>query len=379
MSVDLNDVLTLVGRLDDAYGFDTPRDRFRRFLLDTRDLATLGSLIEQGHRALGEQAHRALQDALVVLGRFLGFETTFGSYGGAGLAKYEGFWRSRGRLEILLDLRTSQTTATDVADLSRALMAFAAARPPEGASCQVGLLVTTPTYGGRARLEDSLRTASARSTLRLASSRALLWMADMLGAGRLSHDEIVQLVSDGLDLDFAVGLCTRFAAIGSRHVDDVQPAAAEDGAAPPGEAPGPACWVALLGDDETATPEQFVATAIAQRAVLGVAATEGGHTAEPGDRLCFLLEAKGVVGHADVASKTDGAGLLRGWQRFDSVLKLTNVAVYDVPVEPGRPELAHRLAAAAPADGARPYLVPVSRQQFAELTAARARDAARSA
>ena len=34
MSVTLDDVLALAGRLDDSGGFDAPRERFRRFLTE---------------------------------------------------------------------------------------------------------------------------------------------------------------------------------------------------------------------------------------------------------------------------------------------------------------------------------------------------------
>ena len=34
MTVTLNELLMLVGRLDDSAGFDTPRERFRRFLVE---------------------------------------------------------------------------------------------------------------------------------------------------------------------------------------------------------------------------------------------------------------------------------------------------------------------------------------------------------
>ena len=80
MSVTLNQVLTLVGRLDDAPGFETPRERFRAFLdANVTDLQTLKTFIEEAEHSPGEQLHRALQDAVVVLGRFLGFDTTFGA------------------------------------------------------------------------------------------------------------------------------------------------------------------------------------------------------------------------------------------------------------------------------------------------------------
>ena len=49
MNISLTDLLPLVGRLDAAPGFDTPRERFRRFLLEhVTDVPTARALIEIG-------------------------------------------------------------------------------------------------------------------------------------------------------------------------------------------------------------------------------------------------------------------------------------------------------------------------------------------
>ena len=66
MDFTLGQLLTFVGRLDDSLGFDTPRERFRRFLRE--QMATMESartVIEQCRTQSGEQSHRAVQDAVV--------------------------------------------------------------------------------------------------------------------------------------------------------------------------------------------------------------------------------------------------------------------------------------------------------------------------
>src|SRR5438876_6175697 len=133
MSITLNEILALVGRFDESSGFDAPRERFRRFLLEhVTDAGVARSLIDQSQRFIGEQAQRALQDTVVVLGRFLGFETVFGpNQRVAGIAKYDGQWRARRRLEIVLEICTDQTPRSDVAELSRSLSAVAAPSPPD--------------------------------------------------------------------------------------------------------------------------------------------------------------------------------------------------------------------------------------------------------
>ena len=81
LGVTVSQLLLLVGHLDDTPGFDTPRERFRRFLIDrVTDSHLIRSFVEQCQRSIGEQHHRALQDGIALLGRFLGFETEFGTY-----------------------------------------------------------------------------------------------------------------------------------------------------------------------------------------------------------------------------------------------------------------------------------------------------------
>jgi len=55
------EILTLAGRLDDAPGFDTPRERFRRFLIDhAGDVRAFRKLIDAWLQSTSEQSRRAL-------------------------------------------------------------------------------------------------------------------------------------------------------------------------------------------------------------------------------------------------------------------------------------------------------------------------------
>jgi hypothetical protein len=253
MAVTLNEMLALVGRLDDAEGFDTPRERFRRFLVEyVTDAGVARSLVDQSQHSLGDQHHRALQDTIVVLGRFLGFETVFGTSQRAhGSPTFDGQWRSRRRLEIVLDVRTDHTPRSDIVELSRSLSALAT---PASDVRHLALCIVTPLYGGRARLEEALVAEKSRADLRIVSIRSLLWLADMVGAGRLQHHEIVRLLTSGASVDFVVDLMERFETgnrDGSRSRAPVE-------ALPPPSHGEPAHWAATTGRDETTIPDQKV-------------------------------------------------------------------------------------------------------------------------
>jgi hypothetical protein len=370
MSITLNEILALVGRLDESAGFDTPRERFRRFLLEhVTDPGVARSLIDQSQRSLGEQHERALQDVIVVLGRFLGFETEFGpNQSVSGVATYDGQWRSRRRLEIVLEVCTDQTPRSDVDELSRALFAVAAPAPPDVR--HLGLCIVTPVYGGRARLEEAL-LEKPQPNLRVVSVGSLLWLADMVTAERLQHHEIVRLFTSGANLDFIVDLMERLAT----GIQEEGESFASVPVLPTATDSGAAHWVATIGRDETATPEQFVKSVIRGRQLLGVTTEPDAKvSARAGDWICFFVRAKGIVGHARVDSIVNGMGLIRGSHRFPAVFRLKDIEIYDAPIAFSPETEQKRLREQSQAEDRGPFLAAVSREEFGDLTASALED-----
>jgi hypothetical protein len=81
MTLTLNQILALVGKLDDTPGDETARERFRRFLKENvHEVGQIRDYIEECLRSSGDQYNRALQDLVNYLGNFLGFDVTFGRY-----------------------------------------------------------------------------------------------------------------------------------------------------------------------------------------------------------------------------------------------------------------------------------------------------------
>ncbi len=364
IGVTVNQLLMLVGHLDDSPGFDAPRERFRRFLTErVTDAQMARAFVEQCQRSIGEQYHRALQDAIVLLGRFLGFETEFGTYQRiAGAVKFDGQWRSRRRLHAVLEVRTDHTPRPDLDALSRSLAALTAGAHPEHQVRSVGLCVVTPLYAGR-RLED-VPAAEGHENLRVVSSRSLLWLADMVGSGRLRHEDVLRLLSPGSALDPMVELLERLAS-------------GAEAQAPlpfPGEARRePDFWVGSIVGDAMATPEQIVESVIAKRHVLG-ASFAGGPQAgvRADDWVCFFVPGTGVVGHGQVASVLeDRADLIRESNRFSRLLRLKNLELYDVPVPMDIVTELHVSAGLRDLGAAGPVLAPLTRQEFLKCTSFR--------
>ena len=295
----------LVGRLDDEPGFDTARERYRRFLVEhVTTIPTYRAFVEQCQHALDEQQHRALQDLVVLLGRFLGFETKFGYYGnGAGAAPCEGLWRSRGRLDVHLDVRSAQTGATDLEVLSRRLIvpdsSGAHARP-------LGLCVTMPLYPNRTRLEESV-AGGASPSIRIASLRSLIDLAELVDARTITHQDAVKLLESSHGIDFVIELLQRL------------------GPARPGpralvsRESNPGFWLATVTGDPAIEPEQFLERVIGRRQIFGVSGTLDG-AAGPGDWICFYIPDKGVVGRAQVGwIVTERSGLRDAHQDLSDV------------------------------------------------------------
>jgi hypothetical protein len=372
VNVTLNEILALVGRLDDAPGFDTPRERFRRFLFERVTHADIArSLIEQSQHSLGEQHRRALQDAIVMLGRFLGFETTFGTYQRvAGAVKYDGQWRSRHRLEIVLEIRADQSPRADLEELSRSVQALSAPTHIESEVRHLGLCVVTPLYGGRARLEDALLGEKPQPDLRITSVHSLLWLASSVSAGNLRHEDVLQLLTSGGSLDLVVDLMERVGTGGREETSTHAPAPTQVLFPSPALHTEAAYWLATIERDETTTPEQFVEAVIRRRQLLGVTDSGPSHMkARAGDWICFSLPGKGIVGHARVHSLTDGTALIRDAHRFSSVFTLKNVEIYETPVALGLATGQSRMGDRMTGEGGGPLLASVSYEEFAELTA----------
>jgi len=415
MSVTLNQILMLVGTLDDSPGFDAPRERYRRFLTEhVAEISTLSALVDDAQRLVGEQPHRALQDAIVVLGRFLGFETTFGTYQHlAGAIHYEGQWRSRHRLHVLLEILSEQTERIDPDDTSRALAALAANTLDDAP--RIGMAVVTPLFAARGHVDAAeAPDLAAKANRRIVSTRSLLWLAAAVSAGRMKHEEVVALLLSGQSIDMVVELLRRFsgqtdapnAAVGNgsakaspyegslyeapsdeggrRHTDAPEPIvearlpADTSVVADAGSSSAPAFWAVSVDRSQAAGFEQLVQSAVARRRVLGVAEDRTfPAAARPGDAVCFFLPGKGVLGHADIAAPAEiGLQLIRESDRFDRLYRVKDVVLYEMPIVPDL-ETQQMLAAHHQRSGLPgPLLVPLAEHKFALLTTRPAREAA---
>jgi hypothetical protein len=369
MNVTVSQVLSMVGRLDDSPGFDTPRERFRRFLVQRiTDPQAARLVIQQCQQMSGEQNHRALQDAVVLTGRFLGFHTAFRQYQhDPGAAPISGEWESRRRLRVLLSLCTDQTAAIELEAFAQivrnGLPAHLHANTP-----RVGLCIVSPLFAAKTRIEEMLR-ARRHTELRTVSLPGILRMTDMAAAGRLTHEDVLQVLNPDLNLDPLIERFDRWATPPQAEAEHV---AAPDVDPRPAPTPDSNYWVAAIQLDASTPPGQFVESVIAKRRILPInPASHVQRAVESGDAISVYIAGVGFVAHAKVAGViTEGSPLVRHSERFTQVVTLSDVAVYHIPIG-GAQELVRRIEATL-SNGTTAVATPLSRQEFEMVTKAAA-------
>ena len=359
----------LAGPLDDTPGFDTPRERFRQFLAERITHVQLARpLVERWQHSTGEQHHRALQDALVMFGRFLGFETTFGSYQPiAGAVRYDGHWRVRRRVHVVLEIRTEQTPGADLDSLTRSLAALAATSL-DPAARTLGLCVMSPRYAGRARIEQAFEGEKPNPDLRIVSAQALLALGDMVAWGVVTPDDVVNVLISASNLDVVIDLLER---LRTEKNSEAQPTVSSSTV--PADA-DVTHWLAMIVDDGVTPPARLLESLIGKRNILGVNDAVNGNgngyrPPRPDDWICIFVPGLGVAGHGQVASLAEGDGhLVRGSDRVSRVLRLKNVELYNVPIRPVVEKERRLVATLGAGEAPGPVLAPISSYEFAELT-----------
>ncbi|PTD93559.1 EVE domain-containing protein, partial [archaeon SCG-AAA382B04] len=113
------DVLELVGKLENSTEEESAADRFRNYLSKNADsVGILKEYVEECLEKSGSQYNRALQDVVNHIGRLLGFEVKFGRYQGVSTEiGFDGFWISPKGGSIVVETKTTDTYSVDTSTL----------------------------------------------------------------------------------------------------------------------------------------------------------------------------------------------------------------------------------------------------------------------
>jgi hypothetical protein len=341
----LQEVLDLVGTLDDTTGENPSRERFRSYL--ARSAQTIGAVrdyIETCLRTSGPQYHRALQDLVNHTAQLIGFEVEFGRYHGVqGAIGYDGIWRSRD-LAIVVEVKTTDVYAVRTATLLHYVDQLISDHRVADWGHALGLYVVGRAEAALTQLENAILAERRTQQLRVITAESLLSIAELVQDERISQDEAVVLLKPT-----------------SPFVDDIVRLLARVAGPPPGDprvpqtgdtlgltttiSPSPtagatsienrACWLTAVSDDQETSAQEAIRTLLDAGWYVYGERTPGRKRLQVGDRLCFYESGVGVVAAAEVASVPERRtlSLIRDAERYPWAFHVTNVRYFfDAPV-----------------------------------------------
>jgi hypothetical protein len=309
MSVSLNEILDLVGPLDDSIGEDTPRERFRRFLRkNVHEVGEIRDHIEQCLRTSGDQYNRALQDLVNYLGEFLGFKVEFGRYRGVqNQIGFDGFWQSATGLNLVVEVKTTETYAIRTATLLNYIDELISEKRIPSREAALGLYVVGRPDPELRQLENSIVAEKRTHQLRVISVESLLSLAEIMSDYDVTHEDmLVVLRPSGPGIDALADLIARLVA--EETVEHTEPPITASAPQPPIAVSGapatpPVYWLTPIKGDEEETAIDCIQHLVAKHGIYAFGErTPGRRHVKQGDWVCFYANGKGVVAHASVSA-----------------------------------------------------------------------------
>lgn len=211
----LKSILALTGKLDDSEGNDTPRERFREFLQqEVYEVSQIQGYVEECLKNSGDQYNRALQDLVNRLGRFLGFDVTFGRYQGVrGKIGFDGHWKSSAGFHIVVEVKTTDVYSIKAATLVGYIDELISEKSISNWDNALGLYVVGRPDAELKQLENTIIGERRTNQLRIISTTSLLTLAEMMNNYNIAHKEILALLRpSGPKIDPIIDLMTRLVA-----------------------------------------------------------------------------------------------------------------------------------------------------------------------
>jgi EVE domain len=307
ITLTLNQILALVGKLDDTPGNETARERFRLFLKENvHEVGQIRDYIEECLRSSGDQYNRALQDLVNYLGDFLGFDVAFGRYKGVqDQIGFDGHWKSPKGFHIVIEVKTTEVYAIKTATLVGYIDRLISEKNISNWNCVLGLYVVGRPEPSVQQVENAIIAEKRTDQLRIISAESLLSLAEMMNEYDVSHEDILALIRpSGPKIDPIVDLIARLVAE-PKSEELLEPEKDTSQTEPPLEGEV-AYWLTPVRTNEKRTAELAIQTLVGQEHVYAFGdRTPGRKRIKPGDLICFYATGKGVVAHAQVISSPE--------------------------------------------------------------------------
>ena len=330
MSIALKQILDLVGKLDDTPGEVTPRERFRRFLKENiTEVGQIRDYIEECLRNSGDQYNRALQDLVNYLGHFLGFGVTFGRYHGVqGQIGFDGLWKSPTSFFIVVEIKTTDVYAIKTATPIGYVNALISEQQISDWDHALGLYVIGRPDAELRQLENAILAEKRTHQLRIISVESLLSLAELFNEYDVSHEDILAVLKpSGTTIDPVVDLMARLVA--QCHVEEVtEEETTEKEEITEAERQ---YWLTPVKSEEDQTADECIQSLVGEEKIYAFGErTPGRRHLKPGDYICFYSTGKGVIAHAQIASRPEHKEhpKVRHSERYPWVFRVKDVHLY---------------------------------------------------
>lgn len=335
----LDQVLGLVGTLDDSPGENTPRERFRSFLRESvTSIGTVRDYVELCAKNKGSQYDFALQDLINHTGTLIGFDVEFGRYKGVSNdIGHDGLWR-RDNFSIVVEVKTTDAFTIRTDTLLGYVNRLISASKVSDWDHTMGLYVFARPDAELKSLANSIIAERRTHELRIATVDTILSLAELVQDGHITPDEALSLLKPGgVFISDTVQLLSRIAAEPSsipdngvlrtptssvmRDGDEAYdaPPVVEMSIAPPTptttsstgreEKISTPVWsdsrlhlMTPVRDEEGVTAKQTVSSLLNAGWYVFADKTPGRKRIKPGDRICFYESGVGVIADAEIAS-----------------------------------------------------------------------------
>ena len=357
VAISLEQLLKLVGELNDQAGTDTPRDRFRQFLsASVTSLGTVRDYVDVCLNTTGPQYNRALQDLVNHTGRLMGFEVEFGRYAGVtNDIGHDGLWRADD-FSIVIEVKTTDAYSIRTSALLGYINQLIDAGQIPNSENAIGLYVFGKQNAELEQLEGAIVHGGYAQRLRLSTVDDILSLAELVQEKLLARDEALSLLRPvGVRVGSTVQLLKRVASSSPFPHDDTAP-----------KTPGPPKTImpviepkmmrpkntrkstrgsdktlyllTPVSDDNDATAEETIRALLGHGEYVFGDRTPGRKTLKPGDKLAFYESGKGVVASAEVATIPElrKVSHVRHAEKYPWAFKVKNVRYFfdqSVPID----------------------------------------------
>ncbi len=333
----LQDILELVGTLDDTEGDNTPRERFRKYL--EKSVGTIGAVrdsIETCIRTSGPQYNRALQDLINHAARLIGFTVAFGRYQGVqGQIGYDGLWRLDD-FSIVAEVKTTDAYAIKTATLIGYVDQLISDKQIPKWERALGLYVVARPDVALKQLDNAIIAERRTHQLRAATVESILSIAELVQERFITTKEaLILLRPSGVLVDDTVALLARVASQARQEPDELPAPDVSIGSAPPPLQAGARVYLLTpVRDRENATGEKVIRDLLDSGWYVFGDRTPGRKNLKPGDRICFYWSGVGVVADAEVANAPQRKKVahVHEPERFPWAFKVKNARYFDKPI-----------------------------------------------